>query len=36
MNGWVPTTVTRELTVQLVAPGDGSISLPVVLHYDVC
>jgi hypothetical protein len=35
MNGWEPSTVTRELTVQLVAPGDGSISLPVVLHYDV-
>src|SRR3954453_9458650 len=34
MNGWEPSTVTRELTVQLVAPGDGSISLPVVLHYD--
>jgi sporulation and cell division protein SsgA len=34
MNGWVPSTVTRELTVQLVAPGDGSVSLPVVLHYD--
>jgi hypothetical protein len=35
MNGWEPSTVTRELTVQLVAPGDGSISLPVVLHYDL-
>ena len=35
MNSWVPTTVTRELTVQLVAPGDGAVSLPVVLHYDV-
>src|SRR4026208_2223438 len=35
MNGWAPTTVTREVTVQLVAPGDGSVSLPVVLHYDV-
>lgn len=35
MNGWMPTTVTRELTVQLVAPGDGSVSLPVVLHYDL-
>jgi hypothetical protein len=35
MNGWEPSTVTRELTVQLVAPGDGSVSLPVVLHYDV-
>src|ERR1044072_1716782 len=35
MNGWDPSTVTRELTVQLVAPGDGSVSLPVVLHYDV-
>ena len=35
MNGWAPTTVTREMTVQLVAPGDGSVSLPVVLHYDV-
>ena len=35
MNSWVPTTVTRELTVQLVAPGDGSVALPVVLHYDV-
>lgn len=35
MNSWAPTTVTRELTVQLVAPGDGSVSLPVVLHYDV-
>lgn len=35
MNGWVPTTVTRELTVQLVAPGDGSVALPVVMHYDV-
>jgi hypothetical protein len=34
MNGWVPTTVTRELTVQLVAPGAGSVALPVVLHYD--
>jgi hypothetical protein len=35
MNSWVPSTVTRELTVELVAPGDGSIPLPVVLHYDV-
>ena len=35
MNGWEPSTVTRELTVQLVAPGDGSISLPVVMHYDL-
>lgn len=35
MRSWVPTTVTRELTVQLVAPGDGSVFLPVVLHYDV-
>jgi hypothetical protein len=35
MNGWVPTTVTRELTVQLVAPGDGSVALPVVMHYDL-
>jgi len=35
MNGRVPTTVTRELTVQLVAPGDGSVALPVVLHYDL-
>jgi hypothetical protein len=35
MNGWVPSTVTRELTVQLMAPGDGGIALPVVLHYDV-
>ena len=35
MNGWEPSTVTRELTVQLVAPGNGSISLPVVLHYDL-
>lgn len=34
-NGRVPTSITRELTVQLVAPGDGTISLPVVLHYDV-
>ncbi|HEX6921073.1 MAG TPA: SsgA family sporulation/cell division regulator [Actinomycetes bacterium] len=30
----MPSTVTRELTVQLVAPGDGSVSLPVVFHYD--
>ena len=35
MNGWAPSTVTREMTVQLVAPGDGSLPLPVVLHYDV-
>ena len=35
MNSWVPTTVTRELNVQLVAPGNGNVSLPVVLHYDV-
>lgn len=35
MNGWEPSTVTRELTVQLVAPGDSNIALPVVLHYDV-
>ena len=35
MNGWEPSTVTRELTVQLVTPGDGSIALPVVLHYDL-
>jgi Streptomyces sporulation and cell division protein, SsgA len=35
MNGWAPTTVTREVTVQLVAPGDGSVALPVVLHYDI-
>jgi hypothetical protein len=35
MNGWAPTTVTREVTVQLVAPGDGSVALPVILHYDV-
>jgi hypothetical protein len=34
MNGWAPSTVTREVIVQLVAPGDGSVSLPVVLHYD--
>lgn len=34
MNGWVPSTVTRELMVQLVAPGDASIALPVILHYD--
>jgi len=35
MNAWAPTTVTREVTVQLVAPGDGSVALPVVLHYDL-
>jgi hypothetical protein len=35
MNSWAPTTVTREVTVQLVAPGDGSVALPVILHYDV-
>lgn len=35
MNGWAPSTVTRELTVQIVAPGDGTVSLPVVMHYDV-
>ncbi len=34
MKGWVPSTVTRELIVQLVSPGDGGISLPVVMHYD--
>jgi Streptomyces sporulation and cell division protein, SsgA len=34
MNGWASSTVTREVMVQLVAPGDGSVSLPVVLHYD--
>lgn len=34
MNGLVPTTVTRELTVQLVAPGGERVALPVVLHYD--
>ena len=27
MNSWAPTTVTREVTVQLVAPGDGSVAL---------
>jgi hypothetical protein len=35
MQGWAPSTVTRELTVELVAPGDGGVSLPVVMHYDV-
>jgi hypothetical protein len=35
MNAWAPTTVTREVTVQLVAPGDGSVALPVILHYDL-
>jgi hypothetical protein len=35
MKGWGPSTVTRELIVQLVAPGDGSVSLPVVMRYDV-
>ena len=35
MNGREPSAVTREMSVQLVAPGDGSVSLPVVLHYDV-
>ena len=35
MNGWQPSTVTRELTVHLVAPGDSNVALPVVLHYDV-
>lgn len=35
MNSWQPSTVTRELTVHLVAPGDGNVALPVVLHYDV-
>ncbi len=36
MNGWNQiTTVTRELPVQLMAPGDGMVSLTVVLHYDV-
>jgi hypothetical protein len=35
MNGWAPTTVTRELTVHLVAPDDGVVPLPVVMHYDV-
>ncbi len=35
MNSWVPTTVTRELNVQLVAPGNGNVSLAVVLHYDI-
>jgi sporulation and cell division protein SsgA len=34
MNGWASSTVTREVMVQLVAPGDGNVSLPVVLHYD--
>ena len=34
MNGWAPSTITREVMVQLVAPGDGRVSLPVVLHYD--
>ena len=34
MNSWAPSTVTRELIVQLVAPGDGRVALPVVLHYD--
>ena len=36
MNGWAPSTVTREMTVQLVAPGDANLPMPVVLHYDVC
>jgi Streptomyces sporulation and cell division protein, SsgA len=31
---WAPTTVTRGLTVQLVAPEGDRIPLPVVLHYD--
>lgn len=33
--GWEPGTVSRELTVQLVAPGDDAVTLPVVLRYDV-
>ena len=35
MQGWAPTTVTRELTVELVTPGEGAVALPVVMHYDV-
>ena len=35
MSGWAPTSVTQEMTVALVAPGDGKVSLAVVLHYDV-
>ena len=35
MSGWGPTSVTQEMTVALVAPGDGTVSLPVVLDYDV-
>lgn len=35
MSGWMRTTVTRELTVHLTAPGDACIALPVVLRYDL-
>ncbi len=35
MNGWSPSTVSRELTVQLVTDGQASVSLPAVMHYDV-
>jgi Streptomyces sporulation and cell division protein, SsgA len=35
MSRSVPTTVTRELTAQLVIPEDDSVSCPVVLHYDI-
>jgi hypothetical protein len=35
MQGWAPATATREVQVNLVAPGDGTaVPLPMVLHYD--
>lgn len=35
MNGRSQSTVTRELTVQLVTAGEGSVSLAAIMHYDV-
>lgn len=35
MNGWSPSTVSRELTVQLVTDGQASVSLPAVMHYNL-
>jgi hypothetical protein len=34
MQRWAPATATREIGVQLVAPGEGTVPLPMVLHYD--
>ena len=35
MQRWAPVTATREVQVELVAPGEGTVvPLPMVLHYD--